>query len=143
MTTSNATTLNHPTLESVQHAFDHWRNNRGQDKKIPEYLWKQVSQILPHYRQQKILSTLRLNYYQLRQNLSSIPRCQPLSKKLTDTQEQPADLSVATSPFVKVILPTSTPQGYHVEWQRPDGAKLIMTQLDAAGLSILMQQWEK
>jgi len=60
---------------------------RGQDKKIPEYLWKQVSQILPHYRQQKILSTLRLNHDQLRQNLDSIPRYQPLLKKVTDTQQ--------------------------------------------------------
>ena len=71
--TSIATTPNHPTLESVQQAFNHWRSNRGQDKTIREYLWKQVSQILPHYRQQRILSTLRLNHYQLRKNLDSIP----------------------------------------------------------------------
>src|SRR5271155_1953223 len=101
MTTSITTTLNHPTLESVQQAFDHWRNNRGQDKKIPEYLWEQVSQILPYYRQQKILSILRLNHYQLRKNLNSIPRYRPLSKKVADTQQQSTSVSVTTSPFVK------------------------------------------
>lgn len=140
MTLSIATTSKqHPTLESVQQAFNHWRNNRGQAKKIPEYLWKQVSQILPHYRQQKILSTLRLNHDQLRQNLDSIPKYQSLSKEVTDTQPQP---TTSTSPFIKAVLPASTPQGYQVEWQRPDGAKLVISQLDTIGLDMLIQQWE-
>lgn len=140
MTTSITTTLNHPTLESVQQAFNHWRSHRGQDKTIPEYLWKQVSQILPHYRQQKILSTLRLNHYQLRKHLDSIPRYQPLLKKVADTHQQPV---TPTSPFIKTMLPATLPQGYQVEWQRADGAKLTISQLDATGLNLLMQRWEE
>lgn len=144
MTINSAITGNRPTLESVQEAFNHWRNNRGQDKKIPDYLWEQALQILPRYRQQKILSTLRLSHYQLRKNLNSIPRYQPPSKKIADTQEESADVSaITTSPFVKTILPAPTPQGYQIEWHRSDGAKLTMSQLDAAGLSVLMQRWEK
>ena len=134
----------HPTLESVQQAFNDWRNNRGLSKKIPEHLWKQVLQILPHYRQKTILSTLRLNHYQLRKNLDSIPSYQPLSKDLGNKQHPLTDVSTSTSPFVKAIFPepASHSPGYQIEWQRQDGAKLTISQLDAAGLHVLIQCWE-
>lgn len=125
------------TLESVRDAFNHWRSARGHEKKIPDYLWQQVSKIMPYYRQCKILTALRLNHYQIRKNLNLI-QPQSFSKQKT-AKKQP--IIQAPSSFVKAFLPTSTDHSYQVEWQRSDGNKLTITHLDAPGLSLLIQNW--
>ena len=136
--TATTISIDNLTLESVQANFNHWRENRGQDKKIPDFLWQQVSKILPHYPQRQILSTLKLSHYQLRKNLNLVPKHQPLTQ--TSTTQQPSIEETSTS-FVKAFLPASVDQAYHVEWQKVDGSKLIISQLDAAGLNVLMQNW--
>src|SRR3989337_4392261 len=137
---STATTISidNLTLESVQANFNHWRENRGQDKKIPDFLWQQISKILPHYPQYKILDTLKLNHYQLRKNLNLIQKYQRLTQ--TSTVQHPC-IKETAPPFVKAFLPISVDQTYHVEWQKVDGSKLIISHLDVAGLNMLMQNW--
>lgn len=136
------------TLESVQQAFDHWRNARGHDKKIPDYLWQQVAKIIPHYRQNQILLTLRLSHGQLHRNTSHrltspLPAPSPSLKPTMTAPEKPQTTDAPSPAFVKTFLPTSpeSASSYHVEWQRPDGAKLTITQLDAAGLCVLVEHW--
>lgn len=146
---TTANTATHPfTLESVQRAFDHWRNAPGREKKIPESLWQQVAEILPHYRQKKILTTLRLNHAQLYKNLN-LPSPQPLSSSPSLSQKtrisaKKQQKTVLPPPaFAKAFLPTSTDQApaYHVEWKRPDGTQFTVTQLDTAGLRLLIENW--
>ena len=143
MTTLTAATTaainNNLTLESVQDAFNHWRSVRGHEKKIPDYLWQQVSKIMPHYRQCKILTALRLNHYQVRKNLNLIQN-QQCSKQTLAKKQPPVQPS---SSFVKAFLPTSTDHPYQVEWQRCDGNKLTITHLDVPGLSLLIQNWRE
>ena len=137
---ASATTISidNLTLESVETNFSHWRENRGQDKKIPDFLWQQVSEILTHYPQHQILSTLKLSHYQLKKNLILISKYQPLTQ--TSTTRQSSIEETSTS-FVKAFLPASVDQAYHVEWQRVDGSKLIISRLDVAGLNVLIQNW--
>jgi hypothetical protein len=136
------------TLESVQQAFHHWRNSPNRNKKkIPEYLWRQVEKILPHYRQCQILTALSLNHKQLHRNINVTPTSAlsaPTAASADRTKPKEPQPSAAPSPaFVKTFLPTSpeSASSYHVEWQRPDGAKLTITQLDAAGLRVLVEHW--
>jgi hypothetical protein len=137
MTTNNSVS-DHLTLESVKQAFDYWRNNRkSHSQKTPTTLTQQVTQLLPHYRQRLILSTLRISHKQLRSFIqSSSTQSKPISTP------QPTSPVSSSSTFVKAFLPTSTlDHSYQVEWQRPDGAQLIIKNLDSVGLTTLIQQW--
>ena len=140
MTTISAATaaIDNITLESVQKAFNHWRSVPGHQKKIPEYLWQQVEKIIPHYRQCKILSALKLGHHQLRKNLNSTVMSQRASIQVSD-KKQP--VIQTTSPFVKAFLSPPESRLYQVEWQRPNGDKLTITHLDTPGLSLLIQNW--
>ena len=72
MTTNTQIHLDHLTLDSVKQAFDNWRKKPQREKAIPLDLWRQVVQLIPHYRQRQILKTLRLNHAQLRKHLDLI-----------------------------------------------------------------------
>jgi hypothetical protein len=133
----NTSVSEHMTLDSVKQAFDHWRSHKGNDNKIPDSLWQQVLQLIPHYRQRRILNTLHISHAQLRRHLPSVPRMPEVhtSVQSTPTPQLP-------SPFVKAFLPSAAEQQtYQVEWQRPDGARLTVNNLDSAGLTTLIQQW--
>lgn len=136
MTTTTQQYSGHLTLDSVREAFDHWRSHKGNDNKIPDSLWQQVIQLVPHYRQRQILNTLHISHAQLRRRLPSVPRMPSATPpvQLTPTPQLP-------SPFVKAFLPPTAEQTYQVEWQRPDGAQLIIKNLDSVGLTTLIQQW--
>ncbi len=137
MTTITATThVDNITLESVQKAFNHWRSAPGHKKKIPDYLWRQVEKIIPYYRQRKILSALKLSHHQLRKNLNSKVAHQHAPNP-TFGKKQSAVQS--TSPFVKAFLSPPESGLYQVEWQRPNGDKLIFSHLDIHGLTLLIQ----
>jgi hypothetical protein len=138
--TTNTSIPDHLTLESVKQAFDHWRNNRKYyNQKIPTSLCQQVVQLVPHYQQSQILKTLGLNHAQLRRLMDSFSATHstpvPTPKPASPVQPTPA--------FVKAFLPPPTAeQTYQVEWQRSDGAQLIIKNLDSAGLTTLIQQWK-
>lgn len=137
MITTTQQHLGHLSLDAVKQAFDHWRSHKGSENKIPDSLWQQVVQLVPHYRQRRILHTLRISHSQLRRRLDSIP------KKPSGTQPiESTPPSQLPSPFVKAFLPPTAEQTYQVEWQRPDGAQLIIKNLDSAGLTILIQHWK-
>ena len=137
MTTTSQQPSGHLTLDSVKQAFDHWRSHKGNDNKIPDSLWQQVIQLIPHYRQRQILNTLRISHSQLRRHLDSIP---PKPSGTPPVQSMPSPQ--LPSPFVKAFLPPVAEQAYQVEWQRPDGAQLIIKNLDSTGLSTLIQHWK-
>lgn len=125
----------HSTLESVREAFDDWRKDRSShNKKIPDYLWQQVLKILPQYRIGQLLNTLKLNHAQLKKHLISNDQ-QPIKINELSTKQLKSDTS-----FVQAFIPPPV-SGYHVEWQQTDGTKLIINQLDVAGLNVLVQQW--
>lgn len=139
MMTNTQVHLDHLTLDSVKQAFNDWRNKPEREKAIPLDLWQQVVQLIPHYKQRHILKTLRLNHAQLHRHLDSLT--QPSSD--THSVKQPASVAPPPTPtkaFVKAFLPTAD-QTYQVEWQRPDGAQLIIKNLDSIGLSTLIQHW--
>jgi len=137
MTTTTRIHSDHVTLDSVKQAFDDWRNQRGREKAIPPDLWRQVVQLVPHYRQRHLLKTLRLNHAQLRKHLDSI------TQRSSDTHRvEQTPSAQPPSPFVKAFLPPAADQTYQVEWQRPDGAQLIIKNLDSTGLSTLIQHWK-
>jgi hypothetical protein len=143
--TMNTLVPDHLTLESVKQAFDDWRNNRkSHSQKTPTTLVQQVTQLLPHYRQRLILSTLRISHKQLCQfiQLSSTQDSKSQSKPVSTSPPKlkPASLVSPSPTFVKAFLPSSD-HSYQVEWQRPDGAQLIIKNLDSAGLNTLIQQW--
>jgi hypothetical protein len=136
MTTMTQPHSGHISLDSVKQAFDHWRSHKGHEKRIPDSLWQQVIQLVPHYKQCRILKTLRLTHSQLRRHLEPIS-----STPLHPTQPiQPPPQP--PSPFVKAFLPPPADQTYQVEWQRSDGAQLIIKNLDSAGLTTLIQHWK-
>jgi hypothetical protein len=145
--TTNTSVPDHLTLESVKQAFDDWRNNRkSHSQKTPTTLVQQVTQLLPHYRQRLILSTLRISHKQLCKfiQLSSTQDSKSQSKPVSTSQPKLKLASPASSPspFVKAFLPPPVvDHSYQVEWQRPDGAQLIIKNLDSAGLTTLIQQW--
>ncbi len=134
--TASITDADNITLESVQKAFNHWRSAPGHQKKIPDYLWQQVEKIIPHYRQCKILSALKLGHHQLRKNLISMTR-HPHAPNSASNKKQSAIQS--PSPFVKAFLSPPENCGYQLEWQRPNGDKLTLSHLDIQGLSLLIQ----
>jgi hypothetical protein len=137
MTTTSQQPSGHLTLDSVKQAFDHWRSHKGNDNKIPDSLWQQVIQLVPHYRQRRILNTLHLNHAQLRRRLHSVPQ---MPEAYPPVQSTPTPQ--LPSPFIKAFLPSTAEQHtYQVEWQRPDGARLTVNNLDSPGLTTLIQQW--
>lgn len=146
MITTNSPVPDRFTLESVKQAFDYWRNNRkSNSQKTPTTLAQQVTQLLPHYRQCLILSTLRISHKQLCKfiQLSSTQDSKLQSKPVSTPQPIPASPASPSSTFVKAFLPPSViDHSYRVEWQRPDGAQLIIKNLDSTGLTTLIQQWK-
>ena len=137
MTTNTQVHLDHLTLDSVKQVFDNWRKKPQREKAIPLDLWRQVVQLIPHYRQRQILKTLRLNHAQLRKHLDLITQ--------RSSEPHPVEQIPSAQPptsFVKAFLPPTAGQTYQVECQRPDGAQLTIKNLDSNGLSMLIQHWK-
>jgi len=60
------------TLESVEEAFQQWREQRSsRSESIPKELWKMVLKIYPKYKRTVICRRLRLSGSQLKQYLDS------------------------------------------------------------------------
>lgn len=59
-------------LESVNAAFEHWRETRTSQGKIPDYLWEQVKALLDTYPLSKICSTLKVSHVQIKENIIDV-----------------------------------------------------------------------
>ena len=59
-------------LESVKAAFEHWRETRARQGKIPDHLWSQVKELLGSYSLTKICTTLKVIHVQIKENISEV-----------------------------------------------------------------------
>ena len=67
-----AYTMSKLTLESVEEAFQQWREQRSNlSEPIPKKLWEMVLKIYPKYKRTVICRRLRLSGSQLKQQLDS------------------------------------------------------------------------
>ena len=89
----------HLTLDSIREAFDHWRSHNSSDDNIPDSLWQQVAQLVPHYRQRRILNNLHISHAQLRRRLHSVPQMPSATPPVQSTP-----MPQLPSPFVKVFF---------------------------------------
>ncbi len=58
------------TLEEVKSHFEHWRTTRTKlRERIPQYLWEEVKTLIDRYSLADITKVLRINTYQIKDNL--------------------------------------------------------------------------
>src|SRR5438128_1747686 len=58
------------TLEEVKSHFEHWRTTRTKlRERIPQYLWGEVKTLMDRYSLADITKVLRVNTYQIKDNL--------------------------------------------------------------------------
>ena len=63
------------TLDEVKSHFEHWRATRSKlRERIPQYLWDEVKTILDRYPLAEITKSLRINAYQIKDNLRINPK---------------------------------------------------------------------
>src|SRR5689334_2991429 len=63
------------SLDDVKSHFEHWRTTRTKlRERIPQHLWDEVKTILDRYPLTEITKSLRINAYQIKDNLKINPK---------------------------------------------------------------------
>jgi hypothetical protein len=115
-----------PTLEEVQRQFSSWRKTRKRRTRIPPRLWQAAVSLAGRYSMHKISTTLRVNYTQLRKQVSlagTVPAASPLPPLVH---------------FVEYAVPTPHRPECLIEMENRHGDKMrifIGSSLDLPGLS--------
>ena len=117
------------TLKKVRSAFNQWRSNKD-GVRIPQRLWDQVNALRQFYKPNLIRKTLSISGSQY--------------KKYVLGQKSDAifvEVPIKPQPIRNIVLKTKLPTRKLVEVDilRGDGSRLSIKQLDARGVSHLIQ----
>lgn len=121
------------SLEEVKSHFEHYRATRSKTReKIPQHLWDKVKSLLDRYQLQEITKVLRLNTYQIRDNLGIKPKVNFAEAKI-----EPSTI------FNNGSLLSAPAKGhtYSVEFQRPNGAILRIGSLPVESINKIISQF--
>jgi len=115
-------------LRDLVARFEDWRHNRSMPyERIPQPLWEQavlLSTVLPPSR---VAKALRLSHNDLKKHREAYQATLP-------SEPIPPELH-----FVELAGPRpGTVQGYAIEWQRPDGARM---QIQCPDSPVSLSEW--
>src|SRR5688500_551642 len=101
------------SLDDVKAHFEHWRTTRTKlRERIPQHLWDEVKTLLDRYPLAEITKCLRINAYQIKDNLKIRPK-----------------IHFAEARIDSSTLFTDTIQGYSIELHRTNGVILKINAL--------------
>lgn len=117
------------SLEEVKSHFEHYRATRTKTReKIPQHLWDKVKALLDRYQLQEITKVLRLNTYQIRDNLGIKPKVNF------------AEAKIEAAPIFS-NRSSDKGQTYSVELQRPNGTLLRISSLSSDSINKIISQF--
>jgi hypothetical protein len=121
------------SLEEVKSHFEHYRATRIKSReKIPQHLWDKVKTLIDRYQLQEITKVLRLNTYQIRDNLGIKPKI-----TFAEAKVEPAPIFSNRS----FLSPSDKGQTYSVELQRPNGTLLRISSLSSDSINKIISQF--
>jgi hypothetical protein len=121
------------TLEEVKSHFEHWRSTRTKPReRIPQYLWEEVRTLIDRYSLADITKILRINTYQVKDNLK-------LNAKINFAE---ARIDDSTSLFHHQFSSfKDNGQTYSVELHRANGVVLKISALPIISLQKIISQF--
>jgi hypothetical protein len=119
------------SLNDVKAHFEHWRTTRIKIReRIPQYLWEEVKTILDRYPLADITKTLRINNYQIKDNLK------------INTKINFAEVRINSSNSSQCLpLSFSGKDTCSIELHRPNGVSLKITALPLASIQKIISQF--
>ena len=121
-----------PSLKEVSNQLEQWRTTRSKQGKIPEVLWQQILALLNHYSIGRLTNVLRISSGQIKNKMQQAS----ISAKVNSKQDK--FLSITIPGSVSKKEPQSSSK---VEIRRPDGAVLVIEQLDLTIFTHVLTQF--
>jgi hypothetical protein len=119
------------SLDDVKTHFEHWRATRTKMReRIPQYLWDEVKTILDRYPLADITKILRINNYQIKDNLK-------INTKIDFAEVRIDSLNSSQYP----PLSFSSKDTCSIELHRPNGVMLKITALPLVSIQKIISQF--
>jgi len=119
------------SLDDIKEHFEHWRATRTKMReRIPQYLWDEVKTILDRYPLADITKTLRINNYQIKDNLK-------INTKINFAEVRIDSLNSSQYP----PLPFSSKETCSIELYRPNGVILKINALPLVSIQKIISQF--
>jgi|SRR5579872_5565164 len=121
------------TLDEVKSHFEHWRATRSKlRERIPQYLWDEVKTLIDRYPLSDITKILRINAYQIKDNLKINPKIHFAEARI-DSSTLLSHHSISS--FTDKI------QSYSVELHRTNGVVLKINALSMVSIQKILSQF--
>jgi len=121
-----------PSLKEVSNQLEQWRATRSKQGKIPEVLWQQILALLNHYSIGRLTNVLRISSGQIKNKMQQAS----ISAKVNSKQDK--FLSITIPGSISKKEPQSSSK---VEIRRPDGAVLVIEQLESTTFTHVLTQF--
>lgn len=121
------------TLDEVKSHFEHWRATRSKlRERIPQHLWDEVKTIFDRYPLAEIIKSLRINTYQIKDNLKISPKIHFAEARI--------DNSTLLSNY-PISSYTDKIQNHSIELHRTNGVVLKINALSMLSIQKIITQF--
>ena len=121
------------SLDDVKTHFEHWRTTRTKlRERIPQHLWDEVKTIFDRYPLAEIIKSLRINTYQIKDNLK-------ISPKIHFAEAQIDSSTLLSHHPISAF--TDKVQSHSIELHRTNGVVLKINALSMISIQKIISQF--
>ena len=121
-----------PSLKEVTTQLDQWRSTRTKQGKIPDVLWKQILTLLHHHPIGRLTRALKISSGQIKNKTQQAS----ISTKVNSKQDKFLSITIP-----EAVSKTEPQNSGKVEIRRPDGAVLVIEQLELTLFTHVLTQF--